>query len=461
MRQVKAVLCLLMAASMLMSAASCGKKTEEKASLTDQSTQLLEKSDDDKDGGVDDDLGNDEDDFEDVDDDDDAPIDVEKLTIGKTTTTAASNSKSETTPARVTSGSAAASEQGAKSTTVPKAAATHAASGNTAKPTTTAATETAAEAPTELPATEAPPEEKAVSGIIDFNTNTFEGEGIALNGATYTITGEGTYILTGDLTGMVEINTKAKVKLKLNGVNIVNPGGPAILCTDAKRLTITLIEGTANYLTDGYSELYDGCICSNDTVEIKGAGRLIVNAVGAHGISSDDDVVIKNGEITIFAAKTGVMANDDITISGGRVRATGSTNGIKSKGTLHISGGELFAYGGGADKSAIYSGAVFSLTGGYVYALGCGTAQPDAASSTQCSICVRYNTDLAPDSWASINCDGLQFLNETSPYTFNTVFLSTPDVYDGMAFNVFANGAECGMGYTTAGMATALAVDVP
>lgn len=452
MRQVKAALCLLLAVTLAGMSVSCSKKTEE-ASLTSQSAQLLEsKTQSETDA--------DDEDDDDDDENDDAPIDVEKLTITGAEDAAAKETQPATTA--TTAGSAATTK---RETTAKSAAGTAgtksgSAAGSSTRTTVTTATERVTETVTEA-VTEPPAEENVVSGVIDFNTNTFEGDGISLNGATYTITGEGTYILTGTLTGMVEVNTLAKVKLKLNGVNITNPGGPAILCTDAKKLTITLIEGTANELTDGYSELYDGCICSNDTLVIKGAGMLRVNGAAAHGIASDDDIIIKNGDITIQAAKSGMMANDDITISGGSVRVTGNTNGIKSKGTLHISGGKLFAYGGGSEKSALYSGAAFSLTGGYVYALGCGTAQPDPATSTQCSICVRYQTDLAPNSWAGINCNGLRFLEETSPFTFNTVFLSTPDVYDGMTFNVFANGAECGTGYTTAGMATALAVDVP
>ncbi len=473
MKQLRTVMCLLTALTLCLGTAACGQKSEEEVSLTSQSAALLSGSDSQAETET---TEAEDDEDEDDDEDDDAPVDVKKVTVKKSTSATTSGTtavKSETTTTTAKSADSSKSDSdkkssGSKSTSSKSSGSSQSttAAANASNATTTAATEAATEATTEAmtdpaPEADATAEEKVVAGVIDFNTNTYEGDGIVLNGATYTITTGGTYILTGSLTGMVEVNTVEKVKLKLNGVDINNPGGPAILCTDAKKLTLTLIEGTANYLTDGYSGVYDGCICTNDTLEIKGAGMLNVNGTVEHGISSDDDIIIKNGDITVTAIKSGMVANDDITVSGSTLRVTGNTNGIKSKGTLHISGGTVFAYGGGTDKSGLYSGAAFTLTGGYVYAVGCGNAQPDAGTSTQCSICVRYNTDLPAGSWATINCNGMQFLNETSPYTFNTVFLSTPDVYDGMTYAVFANGVQCGEELVTAGIASAVAVDVP
>ena len=471
MNQLKRTLCLVTALTLCICTAACGKKSEE-ASLTSQSAELLSKSDSQSD------TTEDTTEEEEDDEDDDAPIDLDNIKVkGETTSaqetadadsTTTTTVKSETTD-DATSTTTTAQAGSSKTTTAAGN------SGNSSRTTTAtqAATQAATEAPTEAPTEEltdpdpdpepdVPAEENVVSGVIDFNTNTFQGEGISLSGATYTITGEGTYILTGTLTGNVEVNSTAKVKLKLGGVSITNPCGPAIVCTNAKKLTLTLIEGTQNTLSDGANADFNGCITSNDTLEIKGAGALNISANNAHGIASDDDIIIKNGDITINAVKSGMIANDDITVSGGTIRATGGTNGIKSKASVHIEGGTLFLYGGPReDKSAIYAGTFFSLTGGYVYALGCGAAQPDPATSTQCSICVKFTPSLAENSWAAINCNGMQFLNETSPYAFNTVFLSTPDVYDGMAYNVFANGIECGEGFITAGLSSAVAVEVP
>lgn len=325
---------------------------------------------------------------------------------------------------------------------------------------TDAGTDSTAELPADTPDEAGEVQEQAeVSGVIDLSAGSFEGEGITFDSGHVLITGEGTYILTGSMTGMVEVNTVNKVKLKLSGTDINNPYGPAILCTDAKRLTITLIEGTSNVLTDGAGTAYDGVICSNDTLEIKGAGALTVNGNNAHGISSDDDIIVKNGEITVNAVKSGMMANDDITVSGGTLHVSGGTNGIKSKGTLHIEGGSIWTFGGPKEtKSALYSEGSFTLTGGCVYALGCGAAQPDAGTSTQYSIAVRLTPSLEAGNRMGLVANDTWLMEETSPYACNTLFVSTPDITEGMECRLFINGEPCGDSFSTSGLATGAAV---
>ncbi|MBQ8012683.1 MAG: carbohydrate-binding domain-containing protein, partial [Oscillospiraceae bacterium] len=264
----------------------------------------------------------------------------------------------------------------------------------------------------------------------------------------------GTYIVSGYLGyGMIEVSTTEKVKLKLNGVDITNSTGPAVLVSDAKRLTMTLIEGTVNSLTGG-SAAHDGAIFSNDTLEIKGAGTLYVNGTVEHGISSDDDIVVKNGDIYVNAVKTGMMANDDITVSGGTLHVTGGTNGMKSKGTMHIAGGSLWVTGGPKEtKSGLYSATTFTVTGGYIYVIGCDASAPDAATSTQCALAVKFVPSLAGGSSACISSGGVALFDAYSDMAYNTVFICSPDIWDGMEFNVSANGVDYGV-FNTAGMMT-------
>lgn len=438
MKTARAWLCLLIVAALCMSLGACGKNAEEEQANPGEQT-VTETKNMTEDAEPEDN--------EDDNDEDDAPIDEDSLVIkGKTTTKPSETAASLETGTATSTASAAVTTKTDTKTTADVS--TEAASG-------TITTET--EAVVTDPEPDVPAEENVVSGIIDLTDGSFEGEGISVNGGTILITGEGTYILSGTRTGMVEVNSTKKVKLKLNGVSITNPSGPAILCTDAKKLTITLIEGTYNSLSDGVNPDFDGAVCSNDTLEIKGAGALNVTANNAHGIASDDDLIIKNGDITVNAVKTGLMANDDITISGGTLHVTGATNGIKSKGTLHISGGTIFTIGGPKEtKSALYSAGAFSLTGGYIYALGCGASDPDPGSSTQSAISAKYVPSLAAGSTASVVCGGLQFMRETSPYAFNTVFISTPDIDNGQPFSVFANDVEYGSGFVTNGIITSV-----
>ncbi len=448
MKIIRNWMCLLAVLGIMGSLAACGNQKE--TDSVPDSTVLSAANDDAEEDLLEEDsaVG------------DDAPIEENALVIkGKETTAHDSKADAATTAAGNTTVSRTDGSQ-ADVNSAPVQNVTQNSNADPVSPgaptSSAAATEAPTQAPTEPPteaATQAP--ENVVSGVINLNNGAvaYEGEGISVNGNVVTITGEGDYVVSGNLPdGMIEINTTLKVKLKLNGVSIVNSSGPAILVTDARRLTITLIEGTSNVLQGG-STAFDGAICTNDTLEIKGAGSLHVNGTVEHGISSDDDIVIKNGNIQVDAVKTGMMANDDITFSGGSLRVTGGTNGMKSKGTLNITGGTIWTKGGKETKSALYSLGAFTLTGGYVYAMGCGATAPEPTFSTQCAAIVTLTPSIAAGGSTEIVSNGVQLFADASPYAYNTVFVSTPEMYDGMPFTVYANGAELGA-FTTAGLVT-------
>lgn len=441
MKNLKKWMCLLAVLTMLGNVSACGKQTEE-ISRPDPTSASQED-----DAEPEDYLNEPEETG------DDAPIKENELVI----------KGEETTPASTTTAATASDTQTETTTTAQNTETQPAASTvqnvTTDAPATQAPVQT--DAPKDTPApqttpapTEAPVDpENVVSGICDLGSGHCEGEGISLDGNTLNITGEGTYVISGNLPdGMINVSTKQKVKLKLNGVNISNSTGPAIMVNDAKRLTITLIEGTVNTVSGG-SAANDGAICTNDTLEIKGAGTLHVNGTVEHGISSDDDVVIKNGNIHVNAVKTGIMANDDITISGGTLKVVGKTNGMKSKGTLHIAGGNIHVTGGPKEtKSGLFSMTTFTLTGGSLYVIGCGAAEPDPATSTQNSIAVKLSPSIAGGGSAIISSGGAALFDARSDTAFNTIFVSTPEIREGMEFQVSANGTDCGIFTTTANM---------
>lgn len=471
----KKYLSLFLVLALCSGLAGCGSAQEE--TLSQETTTTVQEEDD----------ANPEDYLNETDDpDDDKPINPDEIVLGgqETTQTAKSTTAAATTGAATTaqSGTQAgttaaatdaqeqteaatqpqstqeAAQQPASSTTKSAAQTTKAAT-----QTTKATTQPATQPPTTEPPTEPPTQpvdpEDVVMAIIDLSSMGIEGAGAAVNGNVISITQAGTYIVGGVLSdGMIEVNTTEKVKLKLNGADITNSTGPAVLVTDAKRLTMTLIEGTVNSLTGG-SEVEEGAIFTNDTLEIKGAGTLYVNGTARHGISSDDDIVIKNGDIYVNALKTGIMANDDITVSGGTLHVTGGTNGMKSKGTMHIAGGTLWVTGGPKEtKSGLYSETTFTVTGGYIYVIGCDATAPDPSTSTQNALAAKFVPSLTGGSTASISSGGAVLFDAYSDMAYNTVFVCTPDIWDGMEFQVTANGADCGV-YTTAGMMTAVSVN--
>ncbi|HVK35829.1 MAG TPA: carbohydrate-binding domain-containing protein, partial [Microlunatus sp.] len=85
--------------------------------------------------------------------------------------------------------------------------------------------------------------------------------GVDIDGSTVTITGAGTYLLSGSLTdGQVMIDAAdAHVTLVLDGVDIASTTGAAIAATAADEVTVITAEGSENTLsdTDSYADDVD------------------------------------------------------------------------------------------------------------------------------------------------------------------------------------------------------------
>ncbi|MBQ8297108.1 MAG: carbohydrate-binding domain-containing protein [Ruminococcus sp.] len=304
-------------------------------------------------------------------------------------------------------------------------------------------TEPATEAPTEAP-TE--PEKVYAAEITLGDTPQINGSNAAADGSRVVITGGGDFLISGSVAdGQIEVNTKEKVKIFLDGVSITSYSGPAIKVTDAKRFILVLKEGTHSVLQDvNVDNINDGVICSNDTVEIKGNGSLDIIAGNAHGISSDDDVVLENGTINITSVKSGIIANDDVTINDViSLNIYGGTNGIKSKGTLNINGGYTVISGGAKEeKSSIYAAGAFNYTGGYVYAAGNVVSAP--TSSVNPYIVAGFSTAQPAGSTVSVQLDGWEYASLVPHNNFKCVMMLAPEIAVGSTFALNVNGAQYG-----------------
>ena len=242
---------------------------------------------------------------------------------------------------------------------------------------TEAPTEEPTEAPTEEPtepASEDPTEPTVITGdewkentgtiTLSDSGITVTGDGAYVDGSTVIITEGGDWEVTGTCSdGMIYINTgeekdvNDKVKLRLSGMSLTNPDGPAIYFDRCKKAFITIESGTTNTVTDGASytaaieeHVIDGvtyaidasqakgAIHSDDSLEIKGKGTLNVNGNYKHGVACDDDILIENGVISITSVKDGVHANDGITLNGKNIEITISADGdgFDSEGTLNL-----------------------------------------------------------------------------------------------------------------------------
>lgn len=241
-------------------------------------------------------------------------------------------------------------------------------------PTLSPATPEPTQEPTPTPT--APTDEEAWKN----NTGTIElgdsikvsGEGISVNGSVVTITSGGDHTVTGTLNnGMIYVDTTERVKLRLNGVNIKNQNGPAIYFYNVDKGFITIEKGTVNYLSDGakYSdEGAKGALFSNDDLELKGKGTLYVTGNYKHGIASDDDIIIENGDIYVTAVTDGLHANDGVKIKGGNITITAKSDAIESEGDFVMTDGTLNLT---ADDDGIHSELDLVIDGGEINVLKC------------------------------------------------------------------------------------------
>lgn len=272
------------------------------------------------------------------------------------------------------------------------------------------------------------------------------GEGIAVRGSKVGITKGGVYKITGTLTdGTIEVNTTKKVVLLFAGASITNSAGAAVNVIDAKRVTIELEAGTVNTLTDGgVHEDCDGAFFSNDTIEICGTGTLNVNATYAHGIVSDDDIILTSGTVNVTSVKSGLFANDAVDINGGKLFCNAGTNGIKCKGNININGGNSTLIGGTKEeKGAIISLGVFTLTGGTLYAIGNTFTTPCDASTQNCLI-LDFSTSQAANTRTSITSNNQNILTMSSPRDHSMILYSAPGIISGASYSIYTNGSVSG-----------------
>lgn len=232
-------------------------------------------------------------------------------------------------------------------------------------------------------------------GKIKLNDMTVTGKGISVTDNVIYISAGGDFEVSGVLKdGMIRVNTEEKVKLRLSGASITNSSGPAIYFENAEKCFITITEGTENYLADAAEydvDDADAALFSNDDLEIKGAGVLVVDGNYKHGIASDDDLIIKNGDITITSYEHGIKVNDTLEISGGSINIDAETGkGMKAKKELIIEDGAIDIV---TTDEGIESKGILTINGGNINI----KAGDDGINTGNISTTTDTTTETVPD----------------------------------------------------------------
>lgn len=189
---------------------------------------------------------------------------------------------------------------------------------------------------------------------------TVDGEGAAFDSAAkrISITKAGTYTFTGVLNdGQIYVNVAKEemVALVMNGVKVSCGSSAPIYCDSSDKVYLIMGDGTTNTFEDAVTYVFadpadttpNACIYSDDDLTIKGTGTLSVVGKFKNGISSKNDIKIKEATVIVNAVNTGIRGKDSVKISSGTVNVTCGKDAIKStsteegRGYVLICGGEV------------------------------------------------------------------------------------------------------------------------
>ncbi len=283
-----------------------------------------------------------------------------------------------------------------------------------------------------------------VDKYVDFSAVS-SGDGYTYDGAVLNISAPGTYHLTGELTGQIYVNVgnEDKVKLRLNGVGIVNTGAPCIQIDNADKVTVNVVDGSSNYL-----ECYttnadaDAALYSKDDLKIKGMGYLYVFCDNEHGVACNNDLEIEECELVVDAEKTGISSHKTIFINSGNIITNGDNCGIRCWDYIEIAGGSVVACGGkksAADRGGIISDTGnFYINGGTVFAVGMNQTVPIG----QMSALVAFPEVLTKDNVVAVSIDGVSLASAVPNKKYSTILISDPTLYSGGVCDVWLNDAH-------------------
>ncbi|HBU11195.1 MAG TPA: dockerin type 1, partial [Clostridiales bacterium] len=226
----------------------------------------------------------------------------------------------------------------------------------------------------------------AVTIALNGDSIAAEGQGVATDGSTVTISAAGTYILSGSLTdGQIIVNAKDMddVQLVLDGVDLYCSTSAPIYVKNADKVILTLAKGSQNTVKDSDNYTYadaaaeepDAAIFSKVDLSINGSGSLTVEGSFNDALGTKDDLTITGGTIDVTAVGKGLHGRDSISVLDGDITVSAGGDGMQSnndedttKGWIILDGGTFHITAGNdaiqAETALTVNGGTFNLTSG-------------------------------------------------------------------------------------------------
>ena len=166
-------------------------------------------------------------------------------------------------------------------------------------------------------------------------------DGVLVEGNVIRIKKAGDYLISGSLAnGQIVVSGEpdSKVGLFLNNVSLHNETGPAISIEGGlKRVTVSLVEGTENNLSNGENLIFtegdkepSGVIFSRSDLTITGTGRLSVQAGALDGISSRDDLRLIGCSVSVTAPRHAIRGKDYVQVTSASLNLRAGKDGLRS-----------------------------------------------------------------------------------------------------------------------------------
>lgn len=181
-----------------------------------------------------------------------------------------------------------------------------------------------------------------------------ESDAVTVADGTVTISAAGTYVLTGELTGQVVVDSAGDgvVRLVLDDATITSETSAAINVVDAKSVVVVLADGSENTLADAatYEDTSEdaptGTLYSTADLTIGGTGSLTVTGNSNNGIVGKDGLVITGGTIDVTSVDDGILGKDYLVLTDGTVTVEATGDTFKSDNTEDAGAGFVLIEGG-------------------------------------------------------------------------------------------------------------------
>ena len=200
--------------------------------------------------------------------------------------------------------------------------------------------------------TKAAEQAAASSETITFSSDkiTCSDSDVSIEDNVITISKAGNYTVSGSSENaqiIIDASDDDEVSLTLSDLSLSCETSAPIYVKKAKQLTVTLEDGSTNYLstTDEFVAIddnnIDGVIFSKDDLILTGSGSLEIDSPYGHGIVTKDELTVEDGTYTMTCKKHGLSGKDGIRIVNGTFTLSTQKDGIHTDGDLTIENGDI------------------------------------------------------------------------------------------------------------------------